>query len=80
MQSGANQVTGSNSHRGPQLLSFNTAWHATVWGHTHNDTHWYVQKSRGILMSSYLNFRSRTFLSYLGFSITSPSAVFLVFN
>ena len=35
----------------PQFFSFNTA---NVWGHAHDDVHWYVQKSRGILMISYL--------------------------
>ena len=35
----------------PQFFSFNTA---TVWGHTHDDAHWYARKSRGILMISYL--------------------------
>ena len=35
----------------PQVFSFSTA---TVWGHAHDDTYWYAQKSRGILMISYL--------------------------
>ena len=35
----------------PPFLTFNTA---TIWGHAHDDAHWYVQKSRGILMISYL--------------------------
>ena len=35
----------------PQFFSFNTA---NIWGHAHDDVHWYVQKSRGILMISYL--------------------------
>ena len=34
-----------------RFFSFNTA---TVWGHTHDDVHWYARKSRGILMISYL--------------------------
>ena len=34
-----------------QFFSFNIA---TVWGHAHDDIHWYEQKSRGILMISYL--------------------------
>ena len=35
----------------PQFFSFNTA---TVWGHTHNDAHWYAQKSHGMLIILYL--------------------------
>ena len=35
----------------PQFFSFNTA---TVWRHAHNDMYWYAQKSRGIVMISYL--------------------------
>ena len=31
----------------PQFFSFNTA---TVWGHAHDDAHWYAQKSHEILM------------------------------
>ena len=37
--------------RDPAIFSFDTA---TVWGHTHDDVHWYAQKSREILMISYL--------------------------
>ena len=35
----------------PQFFSFNIA---TLWGHAHDDAHWYAQKSCGILMISYL--------------------------
>ena len=35
----------------PQFSSFNTA---NLWGHACDDTHWNAQKSRGILIISYL--------------------------
>ena len=36
----------------PQSFSFNTA---TVWGHAHDDAHWYAQKSRGGIAAAFEN-------------------------